>query len=82
MNAQFAPPLEQLAFPIKDINERDLPEIWSEPLPLIVHTLTRYSTVEEVASNLPDIEFVGDNLLLNQDAREELAASGQVLRLC
>jgi len=82
VNAQFAPPLEQLAFPIKDINERDLPEIWSEPLPLIVHTLTRYSTVEEVASNLPDIEFVGDNLLLNQDAREELAASGQVLRLC
>lgn len=79
VNAQFEPPLEQLAFPIKDANERDLPEIWSEPLPVIVNTLTRYSTVEEVASNLPDIELIGANLLLNPDRQQEAAASRHML---
>lgn len=56
VDAQFCPPLEKLAFAIKDQNERDLPEIWAEPLPLIVKTLTSYATVEEVAANLPDME--------------------------
>lgn len=58
INAQFSPPHERLAFVIRDGNERDLPEIWAEPLPLIVHTLTSCATVTEVAENLPDIELV------------------------
>lgn len=58
VNAQFTPPVEQLAFSIKDKNERDLPEIWAEPLPLIVAALTEHATVEAVAENLPDIELV------------------------
>jgi len=74
VNAQFKPPLEQLAFPIKDENERDLPEIWSEPLPIIVSTLTRYSTVEEVAVNLPDVELVRANSLLDTDAYRHRSA--------
>src|SRR3569832_2483367 len=31
VNAQFCPPLETLALPIKEPKERDLPEIWFEP---------------------------------------------------
>lgn len=58
VNAQFTPPLEQLAFSIKDKNERDLPEILAEPLPLIVAALTSHASVEDVAANLPDIAQV------------------------
>lgn len=66
VNAQFVPPMEQLAFPIKDENERDLPEIWAEPLPIIVDALTSFATVEEVAKNLPDVQLVGAAILLGQ----------------
>jgi len=37
--------------------ERDFPEIWAEPLPLVVGALTRNKTVEQVFDNLPDIEL-------------------------
>lgn len=53
--AQLTPPQEQLAFPIKERQEQDLPEIWAEPMPVIVATLEKYSTVTEVYENLPDI---------------------------
>lgn len=58
VDAAFCPPQERLAFPILGREERDLPEIWSEPLPLIVRTLTEWKTVEQVAENLPDIQLV------------------------
>jgi transglutaminase-like putative cysteine protease len=54
-NADFCPPKEQLAFPIISEGETDLPEIWSEPLAVVVDVLTQYSDFLEVASNLPDI---------------------------
>jgi hypothetical protein len=56
VNAEFCPPLEKLAFPIVDPLERDFPEIWAEPLPIVVTALTQYKTVENVIENLPDIE--------------------------
>jgi len=56
VNAEFCPPLEKLAFPIADPLERDFPEIWAEPLPIVVTALTQYKTVEDVIENLPDIE--------------------------
>ena len=52
--ADFCPPKEALAFPIIDAGERDLPEIWNEPLPSIIKVLSIYETVEQVAENLPD----------------------------
>lgn len=55
VSAQFTPPQEQLAFTIKELHEKDFPEIWAEPMPLIVATLEKYSTVTEVYENLPDI---------------------------
>ncbi|WP_231880002.1 transglutaminase-like domain-containing protein [Collimonas pratensis] len=58
VDAQFTPPLERLAFPVLAEQERDLPEIWAEPLPQVVHALLAYSSVREVADNLPDIELI------------------------
>lgn len=55
VNATFVPPLEQLAFPICEEGEANLPEIWAEPLAIVVKTLTTYKTYDEVANNLPDI---------------------------
>lgn len=55
VNAQFCPPQEQLAFAIRDPQERDLPEIWSEPLPQVVATLEQYTDYQDVLRNLPDI---------------------------
>lgn len=55
VNAQFCPPKEQLAFPILSNGEADLPEIWAEPLAVVVNALTQYKDIFEVANNLPDI---------------------------
>jgi len=57
--AQFAPPKEQLAFQLNHRLEADLPEIWPEPLPMVVRALTSHKTVAEVFLNLPDIELFG-----------------------
>jgi transglutaminase-like putative cysteine protease len=58
VSAEFSPPLERLAFPIKDSGERDLPEIWAEPCYLVVKVLNESRTIEEVYANLPDIELL------------------------
>jgi transglutaminase-like putative cysteine protease len=58
VDARFTPPLERLAFPVLAEQERNLPEIWEEPLPLVVNALLAYSSVQEVAENLPDIELI------------------------
>jgi transglutaminase-like putative cysteine protease len=59
--AQFCPPVERLAFPILAPLERDLPEIWAEPLPVVVDVLTRYSRYEAVYENLPDVELLTES---------------------
>lgn len=58
VDARFSPPVERLAFATRDRFEADLPEIWPEPLPVVVATLTTCATIEEVAENLPDVELV------------------------
>lgn len=57
VNAQFSPPHEMLAFPIKEKQERDFPEIWAEPLPVVVEVLERYDSYDQVLANLPDVEL-------------------------
>lgn len=57
VSAQFIPPKELLAFPIREPQERDLPEIWSEPLQAVVEVLERYETYDQVLANLPDVEL-------------------------
>lgn len=56
--AEFVPPVERLAFPIVEALERDFPEIWPAPLPVIVKVLTTSATVEEVFRRLPDVEVL------------------------
>ncbi|HHB75344.1 MAG TPA: transglutaminase family protein [Desulfobulbus sp.] len=58
VDARFTPPVEQLAFPVTEPQERNLPEIWSEPLPVIVQALQTHRTVEELYNNLPDIRLM------------------------
>src|SRR5690606_15516280 len=39
VDARFCPPIEKLAFSIAADGDADLPEIWSEPLPVAVRVL-------------------------------------------
>ena len=61
VSADFCPPIEKLAFPIVTPGEADLSEIWSKPLPVVTEVLSKSSTYQEVADNLPDIELVAAN---------------------
>ena len=58
VSAEFSPPTEKLAFPIATQGEADLPEIWADPLPIVIQALKQYKTVQEVANNLPDVELI------------------------
>lgn len=58
VDAVFCPPREVLAFPIINAGERDIPGIWHEPLLSIIKVLTNYTTVAQVAENLPDEQSV------------------------
>lgn len=56
--AAFNPSQETLAFAITGPAEKDFPEIWPEPLPLVVKVLTTMHSIEQVYANLPDIEII------------------------
>lgn len=58
VQAAFTPPVEALAFAIREPMERDLPEIWAEPLRCVTDVLERCTDVEEVARCLPDIPLI------------------------
>ena len=55
VDAQFNPPIEILAFELKE-NEFNFPEIYHKPLDIIIKTLEKYKNYEEMINNLPDIE--------------------------
>jgi transglutaminase-like putative cysteine protease len=55
VDAQFTPPVERLAFKPAADGEADLPEIWTDPLPIVVETLQSYATAASVFRNLPDV---------------------------
>jgi len=58
VNAQFSPPLEQLAFSIQLSGEIDFSEILPDPLPIVVEALKRYKTKDSLWSNLPDLKEI------------------------
>lgn len=58
VEAQFCPPLERLAFPLRDDSELDLPGIYAEPLAEVIRVLTSCTTVAEVFAHLPDVAAV------------------------
>jgi transglutaminase-like putative cysteine protease len=57
IDARFDPPVEYLAFAVREREERMLPEIWAEPLPIVVDALARHATWDQVLANLPDVEL-------------------------
>jgi transglutaminase-like putative cysteine protease len=58
INAQYVPPVERLAFSASAPGEADLPEIWAEPLPIVVDALRTHQTTDELSGNLPDVELL------------------------
>jgi len=58
VDAQFTPPVERLAFRVRLSEEADLPEIWTDPLPVVVDVLRSYKTWDALWENLPDIELL------------------------
>lgn len=59
VSARFTPPIEALPFAPQEPAHRDLPEIWPEPLPMVVAALEAYSDIQLARAHLPDIELVG-----------------------
>jgi hypothetical protein len=51
----FDPPLESLAYHPSATGEIDFPEIWAEPLPRVVESLTCATSVEELETRFPDM---------------------------
>lgn len=56
--AEFDPPHERLPFAPSIPGEADLPEIWAEPLPLVVKALNTAQSVEELCGKLPDVPVI------------------------
>jgi hypothetical protein len=57
VHAEFRPPQEQLSYAPGRKGELDLPEVWPDPLPVVVTALRRCRTIPELCQNLPDIEI-------------------------
>jgi hypothetical protein len=55
--SDFMPPTEALAYTPKLAGEADLPEIWPDPLPVVVRALTTAATWQDVLAHLPDVEL-------------------------
>lgn len=54
VNAQFKPPMEQLAFELKE-HEVNIPDIYDAPLDIVVQNLKRNSTYNQMINDFPDI---------------------------
>lgn len=55
VDAQFTPPIEQLAFKPSLPGESDVPRRFEGPLPEVVAALTSHTTVSELRDRLPDL---------------------------
>jgi Transglutaminase-like superfamily len=55
IDAQFAPPVEKLAFSIRLNGEANFQNILAEPLPIVIEALQRCSKWDEMLRNLPDV---------------------------
>jgi hypothetical protein len=58
INTGFSPPVERLAFSITLPGEVDFPEVWPEPLPVVVSALREAATVQALKANLPDVPII------------------------
>ena len=53
VDAQFNPPIEQLAFELEE-GEENIAGYWSEPLPNVIRVLTQYKNVSTARQRLPE----------------------------
>lgn len=60
VQAEFCPPVEKLAFSVSGPGEADFREIWPDPLPMVVQTLTENATYDQVYRHLPDVAVVAE----------------------
>lgn len=58
VDVQFTPPVEHLAWPITIEGEADLPEIWPDPLSIVVDALRKYKTYDLLRQNMPDVPLI------------------------
>lgn len=70
--AEFCPPREMLAFPIRGPEEQDIPGIWAEPLQVVTQVLERCDDVAMVHAHLPDLAVPGPA----DDRRDERGGPG------
>ena len=77
VRAQFTPPVECLAFPVSLPGESDLPEIWPDPLPIVVEALTRFKTSDELWENLPDVVLLKEMAVPNNRPNRTVAPRGR-----
>jgi transglutaminase-like putative cysteine protease len=54
VNAQFTPPVEQLALRLVFPDERDFPQILPDPLPIVITALRAHNSWDEMYQHLPD----------------------------
>jgi transglutaminase-like putative cysteine protease len=54
VDAQFTPPVERLAFRLMFAEERNFPQILSDPLPVVITALRTHRTWSDLYSHLPD----------------------------
>ncbi len=58
LGSDFTPPVEALAYAPTLPGEGDLPEIWPDPLPVVIEALSRGGTWKDVLDRLPDVELI------------------------
>jgi transglutaminase-like putative cysteine protease len=56
IDARFEPPVERLAFTPSLPGEMHLPEVWPEPLPIVLAALTAHTDARLLGQQLPDVE--------------------------
>jgi transglutaminase-like putative cysteine protease len=60
VDAQFNPPIEQLAFTTEDKLECTFPDFYDQPLECVVEKLTKHGDIFELYGDLPDIKPVSE----------------------
>lgn len=62
VDAAFCPPMERLAFTLREPAERDFAEIFVEPLPVVVQALSTQPDIFALAAHLPDAEHIAEHM--------------------
>src|SRR5690606_33559105 len=56
---EFCPPVERFARNALESGEGNLPEVWTEPLPIVIEALRASADNDDLGRRIPDIELVG-----------------------